>query len=226
MRKGFAFTLIELLVVVAIIAVLISILVPSLKAAKRSAKKALCASNFHQTGLATMYYVHDFDGYLPDAHWEHRAIHDWSKPVGFGRLLEYFPGSPTFLPDGAPFSDRGIFSCPEPYTVYASAAGGTVNWASIACLIWYQSELGGGYIKTHELSSGAALGSGWIAGNPFTFGSITGSLNHQRDGCNILYLDTSVDWRTSAEIKKGADRLDDFSAGWSCRYVQLGFNRD
>lgn len=59
------FTLIELLVVVAIIALLISILLPSLGRAREQTKAAACASNLHQLGLATTYYIDENNQRIP-----------------------------------------------------------------------------------------------------------------------------------------------------------------
>jgi prepilin-type N-terminal cleavage/methylation domain-containing protein/prepilin-type processing-associated H-X9-DG protein len=52
-----AFTLIELLVVVAIIAMLIAILIPSLAQAREQGRRAKCASNLHQIGIAWNVYL-------------------------------------------------------------------------------------------------------------------------------------------------------------------------
>jgi prepilin-type N-terminal cleavage/methylation domain-containing protein/prepilin-type processing-associated H-X9-DG protein len=49
-RSGF--TLVELLVVVSIIGILIALLMPAVHAARSSARKAQCASNLHQLGIA------------------------------------------------------------------------------------------------------------------------------------------------------------------------------
>lgn len=61
--KGF--TLIELLVVIAIIAILAAILFPVLTAAKAAGRKAQCASNLKQIGLATQMYMSDTGGRYP-----------------------------------------------------------------------------------------------------------------------------------------------------------------
>src|SRR5438105_3767832 len=60
-----AFTLIELLVVVAVIALLIAILLPSLSEARERGRRAVCASNLHEIGLAIYTYAHDARGFIP-----------------------------------------------------------------------------------------------------------------------------------------------------------------
>ena len=62
-RPGF--TLIELLVVIAIISLLVSILIPSLNKARELAKKAVCASNMRNIGLASNIYSNEYDGDFP-----------------------------------------------------------------------------------------------------------------------------------------------------------------
>ena len=67
MKKRRAFTLIELLVVISILTLLIAIILPSLRSARADAKRAACASNLHQVGVALQGYLSANRDRLPKA---------------------------------------------------------------------------------------------------------------------------------------------------------------
>jgi prepilin-type N-terminal cleavage/methylation domain-containing protein len=63
--KANGFSLIELLVVMATLALLIAILLPALSQARYQARRAACAANLRQIGVAIHLYADDFDDTIP-----------------------------------------------------------------------------------------------------------------------------------------------------------------
>jgi prepilin-type N-terminal cleavage/methylation domain-containing protein len=80
------FTLIELLVVIAIIAVLVALLLPAVQAAREAARRAQCANNLKQIGIALHTY-HDQTGCLPPGHF-HEPGYKWG---GYGWAAMILP---------------------------------------------------------------------------------------------------------------------------------------
>ncbi|MCX7705539.1 MAG: DUF1559 domain-containing protein [bacterium] len=118
MKKGF--TLIELLVVIAIIAILAAMLLPILGRARENARRAVCAANLKQIGVAIMLYANDYNEFAPNG-WGAYAGHPTNESLTcmwMVRLSKYLNG-----PDPSTLSGNGnapnaadkmikVFQCP------------------------------------------------------------------------------------------------------------------
>lgn len=140
-RQWHGFTLIELLVVVAIIALLISILLPSLNKAREQARKAVCASQMHQMGLAFMMYVDDNFDYMPM-----HSLGFEDRPLWSAVMRPYMVGGGDDLSiHGAdrwdPVNFHPIFVCPSNkyrFTKLDSGEEFELNYVyNGASLVWY-----------------------------------------------------------------------------------------
>lgn len=88
-----AFTLIELLVVIAIIAILAALLFPAFTKARSAAQRVQCVNNLRQLHIATMSYVADNDGYLPQAYGKNISL-----PPNYGANITWSTCLSPYIP--------------------------------------------------------------------------------------------------------------------------------
>ena len=84
------FTLVELLMTIGILSLLATLLLPGLRTAKEAGRKAQCASNLHQLGMAVVMYLDDHGRFFP-----------YSEDLPQGRLW-YFGLESPYNPSAAP----------------------------------------------------------------------------------------------------------------------------
>jgi prepilin-type N-terminal cleavage/methylation domain-containing protein/prepilin-type processing-associated H-X9-DG protein len=197
-RNNLSFTLIELLIVIAIIAILASLLLPALGKARNKAKEIACSGNLRQIGIGIHLYSQDFGGYLPVmptnysnpniiATWDLGAFHlGHLKTNGYLSVLDLFycPGA----------SSEGS-QCNLSWAKSSFLKGQNVYSSYVYDTYSYDKNSFTTSLNNMTMSK---LKPNWgIVADIVNFNSpsaVNGSINHNRDGANALYVDGRVKW--------------------------------
>jgi len=117
-----AFTLIELLVVIAIIGILAAILMPVFGKARESARRAMCANNLRQHGIAWYLYLDDHNDCFPKlVHPPSDVQCSWFSFGGKATVACPYPADTRPLNRYLDVTDTSaeIFHCPDDTKVYS-----------------------------------------------------------------------------------------------------------
>jgi len=226
-QKAAGFTLIELLVVISIIALLAAILFPIFSRARENARRASCASNLRQLGLAVAQYTQDYDEIFPNA---------TSSPPGAG--LDggwvYFSVYPANTTPNAFDVTRGslfpytksaqIYVCPSDTQGQRSRDSYGLNH----CLSYFNSVKlglnGGRAVADFQSPSSIALfgeealgGSGTATSTDDAWWGDTVFMSKRHlDGANVAFLDGHVKWYRPEQVETAQFLSGQNGAGQTC----------
>jgi prepilin-type N-terminal cleavage/methylation domain-containing protein/prepilin-type processing-associated H-X9-DG protein len=190
LKGSWGFTLVELLVVIAIIAILVALIFPVFSRVRENARRASCASNLRQVGLALRLYAQDYGGWFPP-----------SDGRGYSPLAPV-PSAEHHMWD---FFERVVPYAKSPAIFRCSAAGGQIShWGVQVSPITgfvtdYERPGPWMYNQDPESSEIARPDLCTLAGD-YPCGIAVGRPRHS-GGMNILFLDNHVQWFTAEKVR-------------------------
>ena len=121
--RSLGFTLVELLVVIAIIGILIALLLPAVQAAREASRRAKCANNLRQLGIAALNYEECFGSFPPgrlsqgdEKRWsQHSRLLPHLERGSVYLEIDYKKGPGNSANKAARTSQLGVLRCPSDY---------------------------------------------------------------------------------------------------------------
>jgi prepilin-type N-terminal cleavage/methylation domain-containing protein/prepilin-type processing-associated H-X9-DG protein len=202
------FTLIELLIVIAIIAILASMLLPALKNARAKAHQISCSNVERQIGIATHYYLNDFNGYWPNGTFLLGTTTFHTKMITGGYIQA--EGSSIYR-----FSEK--YQCPQnnlgyKWRTYLPVIGNSASRVSVFghvdALEWVKSSSVKAPSATGTMAETCIPNDGAFYLNCYHLSLSAGrhSMGENRfyddihlNGSNVLYADNHVEWKKMTE---------------------------
>lgn len=212
--RGRGFTIVELLVVIAIIGVLIGLLLPAVQASRDASRRAQCADNLHNIGVALHQY-HDVHDSLPFGRIDPRGLeHAWSSAIlpylEHAELASRFDfKKPWDDPQrNAPLAATkiGIYVCPSsPHSFSGQIDYGGILGSSLTGLRW-------GFGPTHAFGAGALITQMPEQQRPARFASFS-------DG-------TSYTLAVGEAVGRRDSPAGQWASGWNCFPVQAAVSHE
>ena len=205
-----AFTLIELLVVIAIVAILAALIFPVFSGVRENARRAACASNLRQLGLAFSQYTEDNDERLPSSTDGGNGGAGITGGWMYFRTFQQPPASKTFDPaQGSIYSyvrTSQVYLCPDDgagqgagdsYAVNSCTTDSSGNQPNPGKLLAVFDAPASLALMTEEaFDSGFFLNSNTSTDDGilwYTSPNNTLSKRH-KGGSNLVFLDGHVHW--------------------------------
>jgi prepilin-type N-terminal cleavage/methylation domain-containing protein/prepilin-type processing-associated H-X9-DG protein len=199
MKKA-AFTLIELLAVIAILGILIAIILPVIGRVREGARRAQCANNLRQIGLALYMYCDEHDDVIPGYPAEHWYV----------ALVPYLDIERTLSPQEILFSE--VYRCPTPITIIFNPgedeyvfvrntkyAGFNINFLLSSIRLSKVVNPSKTICMFDVFANGAGKWTEWSGEYSAEKGKAWVSNRHS-DGSNVLWVDGHVGWHLKDEI--------------------------